>query len=656
MTPPWLQNQHSLIFTQATNMPQYTDIARGTNKPTMTQEQFTKLMNSPELKGKPTSEVLSFLRFKGIDVQGVDFMKPAKDVTAPEVPTSYGLGAMSAVGTGGLTTAGRLIGSAMNLGGLAPNAAGNFMLKTADQMEQALPAANQEVTGVKAGGMIDKAGQFLGKAAVTGTAGLALGAGKLAGGAEKLAGTYLGKGLGMPTLAKMLGFSAGSLIETPTWTYGDEGRAPTAGEMGWNAAFAAAIPMVSGIFSSLKKVGGKATDALGTYLSNSTDANFKKLEPMLDPESLNVLKQVADTPEAKDLSKYYKLAQESVEDSTKMSPVKEVSDDLLSGFKAADAELKKTGEEIGNLVKSAKNTVVPETESILNTLTEDLNKLNIQPSVSTTTTPESVVSKLGGIPTKTSSETISKLTPESFANSTIQYDKTSQNTLIKVYNDLVDKIKSGGQMTLEEIWYDKQSLQGLTSFNPNMEKQISDAAETPVIGLIKKLDSILTDEGTGIKGLSDLNQKYGLLSETVNFVNKKIGPDGAKGVGLANAIFKEADTRAMDAAKILGGYINQDIVRKAQLVKVAMELAGDNTTSSWFGAMAKAITNPKTSIVEGLNQAFGTSKKELVNAVLGQIPEAKTLPPSVLEQIVTTVMKSLNMEGSTQADIGQPEA
>lgn len=44
-------------------------------KPNLTQEQFQALMQTPSVKGKSTSEVLAYLKFKGIGVDGVEEMK-----------------------------------------------------------------------------------------------------------------------------------------------------------------------------------------------------------------------------------------------------------------------------------------------------------------------------------------------------------------------------------------------------------------------------------------------------------------------------------------------------------------------------------------------------------------------------------------------------
>lgn len=614
----------------------YPQLSSQTYKPTLTQQQMTALLEHPSLKGKNPSEVYAYLKTKGYDVQGFKDMQPGGSVTDaakskmdPEMEQQLkymnpivgqlrmakdiGLGAAEKIAN----ATGFLIGKPVEFAGEKLGGEGSFV----DEFGENIQSAGSDIIGEP---------KTKAEANMRGIGGFTV----EAGGATMLGGPITSKVtglLGKGTIPKILGFGAAAPVETAVFTIGDEQRLPTKGEAAWSTVFAGGLPVLGKLAGFVTGVGKKGYELFKPYFGKSSDDAIKALEQSgMDKETVNVLTQLKNTGKQDELAGFYKKALESAKDSKILSPKKEVADVLYDGFTKANTELKSTGNEIGALVKGSTQKVADEA-SLVSAFDEELAKLNIKPGEG-------------------------MLTADSFSGSSVQFSDSTKNKLMEVYNTVADKATSGQGVTYQDVWNLKRSVSDLVAFNPNLEKQVTAAGEIPLVGLMNKFDEILQNPDSGIKGLAELNQKYAALSEVVSYVNKKIGPDAVKGIGFADAIFNEKDIRAMEAAQILGGYAKKDVVEMAQLVKVAMAMAGDTSTNGWFGNVASTAMNPKSGIVDIANKMLTPNKEKLIERVLGILPpEAQGVEPGVLEKIILATLNTLNQKATQEVDIGKEE-
>lgn len=211
-------------------------------KPNLTQEQFQALMQTPSVKGKSTSEVLAYLKFKGIGVDGVEEMKVKPSVfnesqsgsenTAVDIatkvfnaPLDLAQGTAKGVAEAGLNT----------LSGIEKFSRFKQRPFYSKEQEEALGITKEDATVgekilaepvvedvLEPVGVAQKTGKFIGETVLPTVAGAK-------------AGSALGETSTIaPKVAAFVGETVGG---TTGYTTGTEGRAPTGQELAIGAAF-----------------------------------------------------------------------------------------------------------------------------------------------------------------------------------------------------------------------------------------------------------------------------------------------------------------------------------------------------------------------------------------------------------------------------------
>lgn len=515
-------------------------------------------------------------------------------------PKSYGLGTVSAIGTGGLQAAGKAAAFATSLGGLAKNPVSEFFSETADKMGEELPAANEAVTGVKAGGAVDKAGQFAGKAAVGGSLAAFTG-----GPIRKAATSVLGKGIG----STVAGTLAASPVETTAFTASSEGRLPTKEEVAAGAVIDAAS---LGVFSVLPKLASGTKNVFNKLYS----AVKNKGASEMTVETINQLRN--STPYAKKIMEALVGQEElymkdQISNPSVLSTVgKELFDDYTGELVPAKQAI---GKEIADAVSSVDDYFPG--RGIVGMTTDG-----------TITAFESGLKDIGVKVTDAGLD---------FSKSGVQFNEANQNALKKVYGSLLNYVDNKFAIPPSEKWAIAQSLDDLTEYNSKLASQTTSSVELPLIQLKKNL---MNDVKAALEaGGQDVGlfKKYADLSTAVELLNKRFGEGGEGGFSILKAIRGEQKfgQEAKKALEIMKSVTGTNYLQQVKMALAAAELAGNEQVKSLL-----STTSGKGAIAEVIKEGF-LDKKLLLNR-LGK--EAPDLSKDVLEKAVAALAKTLGLE------------
>lgn len=401
-----------------------------------------------------------------------------------------------------------------------------------------------------------------------------------------------------PIVEKGIPFVAESIGGTTAFTASKEGRLPTPTEFGVGTAIdLAAPPIVSTLFGLTKK-GLGVTKEIFKYLTNPKFQDISNLKLAgLSEATIKQFEEVAGTPQGKTLASFYEQAKNHVVNpKVNQTPLATVGDEIYTAFEKMSAARSEVGKQIGNMVKKA--TAKVDIKAIKESFTKALEDMRITPSKAKN---KFLIGK------------------DSFKGSGIEFSPASQKTLSEVFEKLQTM---GDEASAADLWFLRKSVQDLMpSFKANVDQQVTEAAQVP----LKNLNSILKEAfENATPEIKALNEQYSQYSDVVNFINRRIGPEGSKGAPFARNLLKDYDTQIKDMVQALGDFAGVPLLDNAWLAKAAMEAAGDQNAKGLLDVIG-GLANPKGGAIRQMGKMIGDEildKDQIIGRLLTD-PEAQ---------------------------------